>query len=113
MSSVGQGASIVSRFPWYQVNIECMTRTPSEPAQLNLYEVVRYSDFVANSCSIRCRELMKTIQTAVLIALDNINDFALSIDTGNHINHEKMWEDVQEDNIRFVAMSDRFVEIIL
>ena len=85
----------------------------SEPAQLHLYEVVRSSDFVANSCNIRCRKLMKTNQTTVLIALDNINDFALSIDTGNHINYEKIWEEVHQDIIKFVAMSDRFVEIIL
>ena len=56
---------------------------------------------------------MKNNQTAVLTAFDNINDFALSIDTGNHINYEKMWEDVQQDDIRFIAMSDHFVEIIL
>ena len=56
---------------------------------------------------------MKANQTTVLIAFDNINDFALSIATGNHINYERMLEDVQQDIIRFVAMSDHFVEIIL
>ena len=56
---------------------------------------------------------MKTNQTTELIALDNINDFALSINTGNHIKYEEMWQDIQQDIIRFVAMSDCFVEITL
>ena len=56
---------------------------------------------------------MKTNHTTVLIAFDSIDDSALSIDTGYHIKYEKMWQDVQQDIIRFIAMADRFLEIIL